>query len=110
MEFLNNVEDFNSRRRLVDWDVNLFCKSVKLLTIAEYSTVGGHFHKEKDELFILITGLIDELVMGEEVKLNVVAPAAWLVKRGTYHKFYCKSSASLICLATETFDTNDDYK
>ena len=110
MIFINNNISNNDRRILTDWDVNINCKSIKLINIYSNSTVGDHYHKDKDELFILINGEISELKVGDFKKTNVTSPSAWIVKRGCYHKFTNLNPVTLMCLSTETFNKNDDFK
>lgn len=110
MNDLKFIESINSRRHLVDWDVDFSCKSIKLLKLAAGSTVGDHFHLKKDELFVLIDGVISELVLDGVVTKDLKPPAAWVVKQGVHHTYFCSEPATLICLATKIFDSSDDYK
>ena len=107
---INSIESINSRRHLIDWDIDFSCESIKLLKLSPGSSVGNHFHLIKDELFILIEGTITELVLDEVITKNVKSPAAWLVKKGVRHTYFCAEQATLICLASKRFDSKDDYK
>lgn len=104
------VENSDNRRQLVDWNIEFACKSIKLLNFFSDAIVGDHFHQEKDELFILVEGKIQELIVGESKVTNINPPVAWLVKKGQYHKYLCDESTILICLSTECFNPKDDFK
>ena len=110
MEFINFESSVDERRELFDWDINFPCNSIKLLYLNPGFTVGNHYHKEKDELFVLISGSIDKLQVGNKTISNVKSPAAWLVKKDIYHSYKSSNSYTLMCLASKTFDQHDDFK
>lgn len=99
----------DSRRVLFDLS-NGGYKSVKAVLILKMSTVGGHYHKKKDEEFLLLKGMFIELEVGDLKLKNVKAPYHVVVNRGTYHRFICRGGSVLIGTATELFDETDDYK
>lgn len=110
MNLIDKSLNINDRRLLVDWDVNLHCKSIKLLKLAPGSTVGNHYHLEKDELFILVSGRIDKIRLSDRTFSDLTAPAAWLVNRGEYHSYHCDEEVVLMCLSTEGYSSHDDYR
>ena len=109
MKSIKSVLNKNKRRLLYEWNINFLSKSIKLIVLNPGSIVGNHYHKNKDELFILINGCINKLVLGKKTYYNLKKQTAWLVKKNTFHKFFCKKKTTIICLATERFDHNDDF-
>jgi oxalate decarboxylase/phosphoglucose isomerase-like protein (cupin superfamily) len=109
MKFINFTKNKNERRLLYDWDINFSSKSIKLIFLKSGYIVGNHYHKNKDEIFILINGSINKLHLNKKIYSNVKSPTAWLVKRGVFHKYFCKEKATIVCLASETFNHDDDF-
>lgn len=104
---MNKHED--DRRVLFDWASGDF-KSAKAVIIKKRIAVGDHYHKNKDEEFLLLTGEFIELIVGDLKLFNVKAPYYVSVKRGTYHRFVCEENSILLGTATELFDINDELK
>lgn len=109
MKLIKFSSNKDERRHLFDWEVNFDCKSIKLLFIKSGFTVGSHFHKDKDELFILIDGIINTIQVGSVIKKNIKGPSAWIVKRGIYHSYHSDTPYTLICLASQVFNPMDDF-
>jgi len=99
----------DNRRILFDWATGDF-KSIKTVYIKEPINIGDHYHKNKDEHFMLVCGKFLELQLEEGTLYNLEAPYIVKVERGTYHRFICEPGSILICGATETFDKNDEIK
>lgn len=109
MNFLNFYESNDERRKLYDWDVNFNCKSIKLIYLNPGNTVGKHFHKKKDELFVLSNGNLKMVKIGDTSYYEVKAPAAWIIPKETYHEYFSEEQITLLCLASEKFDHSDDF-
>jgi len=98
----------DNRRKLFEFGNGGTWKVCKVLEIKEDSTVGNHYHKKKDEMFVLLRGEGTFLLDGVEVDRS--APFSLFVERGKYHAFELKAGSILLGLASETHDPTDDYK
>lgn len=98
----------DERRNLYEFGGGGIWKVAKYLEININCTVGGHLHKKKDEMFLLISGA-GNFIIGDN-EFTRIAPFCFLVPRNTYHVFYLKEDSKLICLASEEHDPDDDYK
>lgn len=110
MYFLNAQKIKDLRRELHDWDINFDCKSIKLIYLNPGNTVGKHYHKHKDELFILTDGTLSKIIIENNIYSNVKSPACWLIPRCSYHEYFSDSKITLLCLASEIFNPNDDFE
>jgi len=99
----------DNRRVIYDWAEGSF-KSCKAVIIKEEIAVGDHYHKLKDEEFLLLEGEFLLLQLGDQVKKNIKAPHKVYVPKGVYHKFICSKGSILLGTATELFDINDEIK
>jgi hypothetical protein len=101
----------DSRRSLYEFGQGEW-KCAKYLEIKEDSVIGDHYHKLKDEYFLLVSGEIEELIMNDgigPVMKSIRPPFAFAVPRWTYHKFKVKAGSILIGLQSELYDKTDDY-
>lgn len=81
-------------------------KVAKYLIIKEDCKIGGHYHNNKDECFLILSGQATININHE--KYTLYAPFTVDVSRGTFHEFEVKAGSQLICLASEEHDPNDD--
>jgi mannose-6-phosphate isomerase-like protein (cupin superfamily) len=98
----------DNRRKLSEFGNGGTWKVCKVLEIKEESWIGNHYHKKKDEMFLLMDGC-GTFVIGESTEVRF-APYSVLVSAGTYHAFKLERGSVLICLASEEHDPKDDYK
>lgn len=98
----------DERRALSEFGNGGNWKVCKYVQVKTDSVIGDHFHKNKDELFLLSKGSADVTV--DSLTVKVKAPVIIDVKRETYHKFVIKKGSILICLASEEHDDTDDHK
>lgn len=99
----------DERRIIFDWAEGDF-KSAKAVIIHEPINIGDHYHNNKTEEFLLLTGEFLELQLGTETQFNVKAPHKVIVPKGLYHRFVCTKGSILLGTATELFDENDEIK
>lgn len=105
----------DERRNLFEFGVGREWKVCKILETKQGCWVGRHYHKLKDEMFVLLKGtgtfiLKEEGGYGEERRIEVLeAPVSLFVPRGTYHAFRLHPGSILIGLATELYNPYDDY-
>lgn len=99
----------DNRRTIYDWSEGNF-KSAKAVIVHEEIAIGDHYHNNKTEEFLLLTGEFIVLEVGNEILYNVPAPHKVVIPPGTYHKFICSVGSILLGTATELFDQNDEIK
>lgn len=99
----------DSRRLIFDWAQGDF-KAAKALIAKEPCAVGCHYHRNKDESFLLVAGACDKSIVGGESTGPVQAPHVWHVPRGTYHEFHLQAGAILMGVATAEFDEGDEIR
>jgi len=104
---MNMHED--NRRIIFDWAEGDF-KSAKAVIVKEPINIGDHYHNNKVEEFLLLSGEFLELQLGKETLFNVKAPHKVTVPKGLYHRFVCTKGSILLGTATELFDANDEIK
>lgn len=97
----------DSRRALYEFGIGGVWKVSKLIKVKSDCMIGGHFHKKKDELFLVLSGLVRYSMC---TKSGIAGPDETInVPRGTYHSFECTAGTTMICLASELHDPNDDH-
>lgn len=98
----------DERRILYDWASGAF-KSAKVVVFKKDTEIGNHLHLKKDEEFFLLSGKFIELEVGLEHLTDVEAPFYIKAPRHIYHRFVCEKGSILLSVATELYDTKDDY-
>ena len=98
----------DGRRKLSEFGNGGNWKVCKVLEAKEDCWVGNHYHKLKDEMFVLLEGS-GTFVLEEETRFQH-APFSLFVKRGQYHAFNLTKGSVLLGLASELHDPEDDYK
>lgn len=71
--------------------------------------IGGHYHRKKDEVFLLVVGKAISATVGWEHWQDVAAPHRWVCPAGTYHDFELESGSILLGVATAPFDPADEH-
>lgn len=107
IEELKKVHEDN-RRSIFEFGAYGNWKVCKYLEIKEDCIIGDHYHRGKDECFLLSKGEAN-IILGSETS-KVVAPMVINVSRNTYHLFDIRKGSILICLASEEHTPNDDHK
>lgn len=100
----------DSRRILYEWISNEQFVSAKAVIVKEQIAIGDHYHKNKDEIFFLLTGRFLELHLGEGIAFDIPAPYRVEVRKGVYHKFICEEGSILLGVASAPFDIEDEIK
>lgn len=82
----------------------------KLITVKQDTTLGGHYHKLKDEIFVLSEGY-GVVVTGDINAKGTVMEIGRLyeVKAGVMHSFSLKAGSVLVGLNSAAYDPSDDY-
>jgi mannose-6-phosphate isomerase-like protein (cupin superfamily) len=95
------------RRKLSEFGNGGTWKVCKVVEMKDDMWIGNHYHKKKDEMFVLWEGS-GTFVVEKETK-QTWAPYSVFVPRGTYHAFKLTKGSVLLCLASELHDPKDDY-
>ena len=99
----------DDRRKILEWATGEF-KVAKALIAKEGCIVGDHYHRNKDEKFLLLSGFAPFVVIGENEWRNTEAPCYWEVPRGNYHRFELAEGSVLLGVGTEEFDPADEIR
>jgi quercetin dioxygenase-like cupin family protein len=98
----------DARRILIEWASGDF-KVAKVLIAKAGCVVGDHYHRDKDEEFLLLSGS-GRVQLGDTPSYEIVGPATVVVPRGTYHRFELSEGAILLGVGTAEFDQEDEIK
>ncbi len=98
------------RRTLIEWVANkAFCTS-KVIIAKSSSPIGDHYHLQKNEQFLLISGMARRVVLGATEEKNVLSPRVFDVPKGMYHLFELEPGSILIGVADKPHDASDEIK
>jgi len=104
--FVNEDE----RRKLIEWIENEpFCTS-KVVIAKSRQAIGNHYHKHKNEKFLLLTGKAFHVVLGDEERENVEAPVMFDVPKGMFHVFELEPGSILLGVADKPHDPDDEIR
>lgn len=97
----------DNRRRLYEWPI------AKRLVIKTDCVIGGHYHREKTELFVLVSGAAviqtrDETGAHDTQPMTIGAEHT--VSPGIWHEFTLRAGSILLCLASKPHDPTDDHQ
>ena len=93
---------------LIEWISDTPFRSAKVVVAKSQQAIGRHYHRNKDEIFLLLSGRAVRAVVGGDVSANVEAPAKWEVPAGAYHEFELEAGSVLLGAATRPFDPEDE--
>lgn len=101
-----NPVSADSRRQLYEFGVGGNWKVAKYLIITSDCEIGGHLHRNKDELFLILRGSAEVNLDGQ---VSFAGPGEIIeVPRNTFHSFKCIDRTEILCLASELHNPNDD--
>lgn len=80
----------------------------KLIRANADTVIGRHYHKIKEELFILSEGECQMRLGVSEIQMEI--GKVYEVSPGTYHEFSLKKGSVLIGLNSRPYDASDDYR
>ena len=96
----------DDRRTLIEWSGG---KVSKALVAKDNCVVGDHYHRNKEERFLLLKGSA-KVVVGNAMNDTVFAPFEFTVPPDTYHKFNLSRGSILLGVCSEEFDPADEIK
>ena len=94
----------DDRRLLIEWAGG---KVSKALLSKGNCVVGDHYHRNKEERFLLLKGSA-KIVIGDAVDDTVFAPFEFTIPPNTYHKFSLTRGSILLGVCSEEFDPEDE--
>jgi GDPmannose 4,6-dehydratase len=80
----------------------------KLIEVKRDTAIGGHYHKRKDEYFILSSG--EGTIRVNDLTEAMEIGKLYHVKPGEYHEFQLKQGSILIGLNSRSYDPADDFR
>lgn len=99
----------DNRRSIVEFGNGNDWKLCKVIKTKEDCILGNHYHKKKNESFMLITGN-GEIKIGEEQFVDMELFKEYFVAANTRHEFHLTKDSVLIGLCSEEFDPNDECR
>lgn len=105
---LNKVSEDN-RRTIFEFGNGGNWKVCKYLEIKEDCTIGNHYHNNKDECFMLLSGSA-RVTLNCTVNITAGPLTVIMVPKFTHHIFRIKKGSVLLCLASQEHDPTDDHK
>ncbi len=80
----------------------------KILVVHSECVLGNHYHKEREETFVLLAGEGIANIGPKNFPMKLHEPIE--VERGVMHSFQMGKGSVLLELASKEFDKTDDYK
>lgn len=113
---LGCLEEVHTDARRAIFECNLPTSSVQEFSIYKAIPLGNHFHKKKQETFLVTKGIgkfaylpltAEEEPDGEQVTVNVEQGSVIQVLPFTAHTFRLEPGSAMICFSTEPFDSEN---
>ena len=104
----NLYKNEDERRILYEWIQDTPFRTSKVVIAKSKQAVGNHYHKKKDEIFFLVQGKANRVMIGNTEEFDITAPKIFECPRGTYHMFELEEGSILLGVATKKFDKDDE--
>lgn len=110
---IGNLEQAHADVRRVIFECNLPASSIQQFAINKAIPLGHHFHRKKQETFLLTEGsgrfaylplTSDGESLGEQVTIEIEKGQVVQVQPFTAHAFRLEPGSAMICFSTEPFD------
>ena len=87
-------------------------KQANILDIRRDSSFGGHYHKEKEELFYVISGRVQVLVENKDsaTTMDFESGECFLIEPMDKHTIYGIEDSVLVEMLSEPFSEEDTFK
>jgi mannose-6-phosphate isomerase-like protein (cupin superfamily) len=85
----------------------------KLIIAKADAVIGNHYHKIKEESFILSEGtcfLYQKNESGKDIEVEMQIGKIYTISPGTQHTFHLVKDSILIGLNSRPYDAADDYR
>ena len=99
----------DNRRTLTEFGNGNNWKLCKVVKTKQDCILGRHYHKLKDESFMLVFGE-GRIKLNEEQFTNMILFDEYFVPANVQHEFILKKNSILIGLSSKEFDPDDDYR
>ena len=100
----------DERRTLIEWITDEPFRSAKVVIAKGEQVIGKHFHKKKDEAFLLLSGKAKKVVIDGIEEWNVLPVRKWFIPRGVKHEFVLEKGSVLLGVGSEAFDPEDEIR
>lgn len=108
MNYLPTTKHTDQRRTLIEWVTDYPIRACKVVVVHADMDIGDHFHKEKDEIFHLLSGSGTVVLNGVEEVFK--GGDTILIEPNVKHTFKLKVGSILLGACTQPFNPHDDYK
>lgn len=98
----------NEKRTLTEFGEGKIWKVAKVIKMRKDDVLGNHYHKLKDECFMLVSGSGNMSIRGKKQKMILFNE--YFVNKNDVHSFELKKGSILVGLCSEVFNPDDDYK
>jgi quercetin dioxygenase-like cupin family protein len=111
--YIGNLEQVHIDVRRVIFECNLPTMSILQFSIIQAIPLGNHFHKKKQEMFVITEGsgkfaylplTADGEPQGEQLNIEIEKGVVIQVQPFTAHAFRLEAGSTMICFSTEAFD------
>lgn len=92
---------------MIEWSGG---KISKALVAKQDCVVGDHYHRNKEERFLLLSGTALVVIIGNQRQESISAPCEFIVPPNTYHLFGLVEGSILLGVASREFDPADEIK
>jgi mannose-6-phosphate isomerase-like protein (cupin superfamily) len=102
----------DARRAISEFNTDDWGFSVQQFRIKEKIPLGNHYHKRKDEIFVILKGsghVILQKVGESKVKETILLKTGSViyVPKNMAHTFVLEPDSEMICFSTKAFDKDD---
>lgn len=96
----------DNRRILTEFGNGKDWKVCKVIQTKEDCVLGKHYHREKDESFMLVRGKGEVKITKQFEDMELFKE--YYVPAGTIHEFYLTKGSILVGLCSKEFNPNDE--
>ncbi len=109
---LQTTKHEDNRRILVEWVKDIPIRAIKTIYVKEKSSLGNHYHNNKDEVFYLLKGkgIVILTTKTKQTRTWIFEEDCIFVSRGTIHTFNLEAGSILLEAATEPYNPNDEIR
>lgn len=102
----------DNRRTLIEWVKDIPIKAIKTIYVKEKSSLGNHYHNNKDEVFFLLKGkgIVILTTKTKQTRDWMFEEDCIFVPRGMIHTFNLEKDSILLEAATEPYNPSDEIR
>jgi quercetin dioxygenase-like cupin family protein len=93
-------------------EIQFESKQVNVLHIRKGKEFGGHYHKDKTEVFYVVSGIVVFTVMNQTTLLSELLAAKEIIRIDPYdqHTLYAFEDSVIVELLSSPYDEKDTFK